>query len=309
MTPIDPTVAVGASAGRLFTFPWPRVERAADSPVWEGDGFRVGPSRHKILAYHFATGRWSHDLTQLHEREAGSSHPIDVISRRYAVRAVRIHAPSVEPLVLDVGSSSGYLVEDFKRALPGAQMICSDYLAEPLQRLADAHLDIPLLQFDVCKCPLPEGCVDAVLALSVLEHIDDDREALRQMFRILRPRGIAYLEAPAHPMLYGPYDKYLLHSRRYRMRDLLRVAAEAGFEIAESNFIGFFIFGPFFLVKLIDRWRGELTPEQLKQKVEAQIRSTKKNTLLRALLGLEFKMTGRIRYPTGVRCIVTLRRP
>ena len=293
----------------LKSFPWPVPANAAQAPVWAGNGFVVGDQRQQILEYHCAEGNWSHDLTLLHEREAGSRHPLDVVSRKLALRLIRRHGRVDYPLVLDVGSSSGYFVDEFKAGMPGASMICSDYLTEPLMRLARAHPDIPLLQFDACRCPLPDACLDVVTALNVLEHIGDDQAALHQMARVLKSGGLAYVEVPAHPILYGIYDKYLLHNRRYNMSDLIRKAEVAGFEIAESTHLGFTILPPYYLVKLLDRAHSHLPPEKLQERVEAQIRTTRGSWLVRKLLEFEFRMGERVRYPTGIRCIAVLRKP
>ena len=56
--------------------------------------------------------------------------------------------------------------------------------------------------------------------LNVLEHIEDDNEALMQAKRILKPGGILVLEIPAGPHLYDIYDKFLRHFRRYNLSGL-----------------------------------------------------------------------------------------
>lgn len=81
--------------------------------------------------------------------------------------------------MINIGFPSGYLVKELKSSMPRARMICFDYLAEPLERIQRDHPEIPLLQFDACRCPLPDECVDVVTILKVLEHIPDGRKAIR----------------------------------------------------------------------------------------------------------------------------------
>lgn len=292
----------------LRSFPWPAIPGENGLPVWTGDGFDVGSGRRRILEYHRATGNWSHDLTLLHERQAGSSHPLDVASRRLTLQMIRRHCRGDSPVVLDVGSSSGYLVDEFKRSMPGARLVCSDYLALPLERLVTEHPDVPLLQFDVGRCPLPSECVDVVTAINVLEHIEDDRRAVGQIARILKPGGLAYFEVPTHPALMGPYDEYLLHFRRYRARDLLRMCAAAGFEIVEVKHLGSLLLAPFAVAKLADRLRS-LPPEAMGRRVETQIRSTRRNPVVKWCLDLERALGPWIPCPSGIRCAVALRKP
>lgn len=84
---------------------------------------------------------------------------------------------------------------------------------------------------------------DSCVCLNVLEHIEDDHQALRRMASILEPGGVIVLLVPAFPVLYGPIDKLLGHYRRYT-RDSLRLLAESvGLDVKAldyMNAIGFF---------------------------------------------------------------------
>jgi SAM-dependent methyltransferase len=85
----------------------------------------------------------------------------------------------------------------------------------------------------------PDSCV----CLNVLEHIDDDRQAVRAMASILGPGGSVVLLLPAFPALRGPIDRRLKHFRRYRRRDVFALAQDAGLKIRALhfvNFVGFF---------------------------------------------------------------------
>lgn len=70
---------------------------------------------------------------------------------------------------------------------------------------------------------------DLACAFEVLEHIEDDRAALRNWATHLRPRGWLLMSVPAHQHRFGPADELVGHFRRYdpaAMRDLL---TECGF--------------------------------------------------------------------------------
>lgn len=86
---------------------------------------------------------------------------------------------------------------------------------------------------------LPDSCV----CLNVLEHIEDDRAALEEMARVLRPGGVAVLIVPAFPALFGPIDRNLGHYRRYTRASMRAVAESAGLRVAKlryMNCVGFF---------------------------------------------------------------------
>jgi ubiquinone/menaquinone biosynthesis C-methylase UbiE len=117
---------------------------------------------------------------------------------------------------------------------PGAEPIGADYCYATLDGVFSALPEVPLLQFDLAKCPLPDRFVDEAVAQNVLEHIDDDEAALHLLFRILLPRGIACIEVPVGPDSYDMYDMGLGHFRRYRVADLTLRLRRIGFEMVES---------------------------------------------------------------------------
>jgi len=85
----------------------------------------------------------------------------------------------------------------------------------------------------------PDSCV----ALNVLEHIENDQQALANMASILSPAGVIVLIVPAFPALYGPVDRNLGHYRRYTRASLTRVAEAAGLRLRKASYfnsVGFF---------------------------------------------------------------------
>src|SRR5205814_6821840 len=66
-----------------------------------------------------------------------------------------------------------------------------------------------------------------------LEHIEDDRGALRHMHDLLAPGGKLLLFVPAGTYLYGRLDEALGHFRRYSLNEVRAKAAEAGFAVDE----------------------------------------------------------------------------
>jgi len=59
---------------------------------------------------------------------------------------------------------------------------------------------------DVTQLPMASETYDAVIANHVLEHIDDDRLAMRELFRVLRPGGSALLTTPVNPTRRETYE-------------------------------------------------------------------------------------------------------
>lgn len=256
---------------------------------------------------------WSDELTALHEAEAGDgTHPIDRASRRLALRSVALYlrnaASDATPVVLEIGSSSGYFLRDFRARFPAQPIIGADYLPSPMRRLARSLSGVPLVQFDLRTCPLPSGSIAGVVCLNVLEHIDDDTAALRQIHRVLRRGGFAHVEVPACPSCYDIYDEHLLHHRRYRMAELVRKVTDAGFEVLSRTHLGALVFPAFYAVKRRNRRRLHLPAEQKAELVRQMMRTTRRSRLMELAMNVELFLGRWIAYPAGIRCVVVLRK-
>ena len=76
-----------------------------------------------------------------------------------------------------------------------------------------------------------ERQLDSVLCLNVLEHINEDRAALSNLFRVLRPGGKAVILVPEGMRAYGTLDEVLGHYRRYSEEELSSKVRAAGFQL------------------------------------------------------------------------------
>ena len=87
------------------------------------------------------------------------------------------------------------------------------------------------LQADLTALPFEDRSFDAVVLGEVLEHIEDDRSALAEVARVLRPQGALALSVPANPKLFGRSDVWAGHVRRYTRPGLLAACTAAGFTV------------------------------------------------------------------------------
>jgi SAM-dependent methyltransferase len=91
--------------------------------------------------------------------------------------------------------------------------------------------------------------LDSVVCLNVLEHIEDDRRVLAELYRAIEPGGVLVVLVPAHPELYSDLDRNLGHHRRYTRELLEERFREAGFVVEKSRYfnwvgaIGWYVYG------------------------------------------------------------------
>jgi SAM-dependent methyltransferase len=87
----------------------------------------------------------------------------------------------------------------------------------------------PVLRGDLARLDLPDATFDAAVCAEVLEHLDDDRAALAELARVLRPGGLLAVTVPANPDRYDWTDRWAGHRRRYDAPVLEARMREAGF--------------------------------------------------------------------------------
>jgi SAM-dependent methyltransferase len=128
------------------------------------------------------------------------------------------------PEVLDAGAGQGTMSIRLERL--GFEVTSTDVAGAAVavlrQRLAG---DVE--QASVTDLPFADASFDGAVLGEVLEHVEEDRRALAEIARVLRPGGVLALSVPANPKLFGPSDKWAGHVRRYTRTALLEACAAA----------------------------------------------------------------------------------
>lgn len=92
---------------------------------------------------------------------------------------------------------------------------------------------------------------DIITMFDVLEHIKEDRKSVEKAYEMLKPNGSLLITVPAFQVLYGGFDRYLHHHRRYDKRKLMKLIN--GFRIKYNSYWNFFLFLPFFVMRIIQK--------------------------------------------------------
>jgi SAM-dependent methyltransferase len=209
---------------------------------------------------------------------------------------VRERVADPEAPLLDVGCGDGSLVRELLAAKLDAFGL--DPWAERL------GLDQERFRCStVSRIPWPDAAFGTVCALDVLEHVDD-RAALQELCRVLRPGGALLVAVPAHRFLWSARDDAAGHRRRYSRRALRRLLQGAGL-VVERTF-GF----QWLLLPLA-------TVARVKARVLGDVRAPDREDLpprwlngaLAAVNRLELACGRLLRPPTGTSLVAVARRP
>lgn len=152
---------------------------------------------------------------------------------------------------VDIGCGGGYMVKVLE---PHCPTIGVDVSRDALLLCRSRNLS-RLCQVDMTNLSLPfkNNSFDLVLALDVIEHIDDDVHALTECRRILRPGGLIIVTVPAFMWLWSPWDEALGHRRRYTAASLADSINRAGLAVKKLSYSFFFIFPIAVLVRGVKR--------------------------------------------------------
>lgn len=132
------------------------------------------------------------------------------------------------PRVLDAGAGQGTMSARLRDQ--GFEVVSTD-VSEAAVEVLREQLGGDVRPADVTDLPFPDSDFDGVILGEVLEHVEDDRRALEETARVLRPGGVLALSVPAHPQLFGPSDEWAGHVRRYTRQQLLDACAAAGLTV------------------------------------------------------------------------------
>lgn len=163
-----------------------------------------------------------------------------------------------------------------------------------------------LAQADVCSLPVRGASCDVVLNCDVLEHVEDDRTALAELLRVLRPGGLAVLTVPAHQFLWSEHDEALSHRRRYSARQLRNLVEEAGGRVEKLSPVVTGVFLPILVFRLLQHLRPK-GPED--PRTDLRVLPGPINRLFIAALRVENWLLRYISLPVGTSLVAVVRKP
>jgi 2-polyprenyl-3-methyl-5-hydroxy-6-metoxy-1,4-benzoquinol methylase len=173
--------------------------------------------------------------TQTQERYAADDLETMREARRYSAHLFDLFRRHVGQRVLEVGSGIGTMSRPLAEV---AELVVG---LEPntncVSRLRDAMRGQPKFVLRTChleecdRTELTSHRFDTVVCVNVLEHIEDDRAALRTFKDVIVPKGRVLILVPAVQAAYGPLDAELGHHRRYSKPTLAKVFADAGLDL------------------------------------------------------------------------------
>ena len=101
--------------------------------------------------------------------------------------------------------------------------------------------------------PFADGAFDIVCALDVIEHIDDDFTAAKELWRVCKPGGLLLITVPAYQWLWSEHDDINEHRRRYTRPRLRQSFEQVPLEYLKLSYMNTWLAPPVMLVRLVKR--------------------------------------------------------
>jgi len=110
-----------------------------------------------------------------------------------------------------------------------------------------------LIFADVSDTKIKSKSIDYVVALDLIEHLDDDKGFLDEAYRILKPGGKLILTFPAFKSLWSVDDDMAHHKRRYTKKSFRNLVKSTDFKIKKLSYRYFFISIPSMFLFLLQK--------------------------------------------------------
>lgn len=170
--------------------------------------------------------------------------------RKIIFQYIKKYHPITEGRLLDIGCGTGYLLKILERnwdvygvdiSLRAVEMAKS----KGLKKIRLASIE---------NLPFGNNFFDVILVLDVIEHVQNDRLALSEVYRVLKPGGIAIFNTPAFQFLWSYHDISAKHVRRYTATNFSGKLRQEKFSILKISYINSLLFPFAFIHRLFTKF-------------------------------------------------------
>ena len=182
----------------------------------------------------------------------------DLGFRRRVVEIIRGLEVEEGEVILDCGCGEGFYVMVISQLFPKVKIVGFDHdksLLEKAKKWVGNNKNVTWVLGDIYEIPYPNSYFDKVILSEVLEHIPNDKRALKEVKRVLKPNGKIAITVPNHnyPFFWDPLNWirehlglghfssksgflggiWAMHLRLYYPWEIEKLIKEVGFKIEE----------------------------------------------------------------------------
>jgi SAM-dependent methyltransferase len=203
------------------------------------------------------------------------------------------------PRILDAGCGTGNNLRHFSA---WGRPVGVD-LSEDAVRFCRTR-GVTVTRGSLLRLPFADGSFDLVTSFDVLYHrwITDDRVALAELVRVLRPGGRVFVRVPALKMLWGAHDETVYSRHRYTRGELVGLLTDCGLAVERASYCNSLLFPVLAARRTLDRLARRHGSDV--ENVAGPL-----DRMFRTLLRLEARWLRRFSFPVGASVIALGRKP
>jgi SAM-dependent methyltransferase len=205
-----------------------------------------------------------------------------------------------EARILDAGCGSGRNMVDLARhgTATGIELSATS-VALARERGAGE-----VIEGSVLDMPFADASFELAASLDVIEHLEDDLTALRELRRVVAPGGALLVTVPAYQWLWSGHDEINHHHRRYTRNSLQRIGEQAGWQQVRTTYFNSLLLPAAIVLRVLDRFSRKTTESSL----DLWVPPEPLNWLLERPLALEAALIARGgRIPAGLSLLAVFR--
>jgi SAM-dependent methyltransferase len=161
--------------------------------------------------------------------------------------------------ILDAGCGSGRNMVELARN----GVVTGIELSETSVALARERDAGEVILGSVLDMPFADASFDLAVSLDVIEHLEDDLSALRELRRTVAPGGALLVTVPAYQWLWSGHDEINHHHRRYTRRSLQETGERAGWRQERTTYFNSLLLPVAILLRVLDRINTKTTESSL----------------------------------------------
>jgi SAM-dependent methyltransferase len=187
--------------------------------------------------------------------------------------------------ILDAGCGSGRNMVEFARhgIVTGIELSHTSVELARERGVGEVH------EGSVMDTPFDDASFELTVTLDVIEHLEDDVGALRELRRVTTPGGALLVTVPAYQWLWSGHDVVNHHHRRYNRRTLLAAAENAGWRLERFTNFSSLTLPAAILLRVLERFM----PSTTKSSLDLWVPPAPLNWALRQPLNIEAAVIGR----------------
>ncbi len=200
------------------------------------------------------------DLTDSN-RIADSSFWVSSRNRLFK-RMVQLNLPADRSAkFLDIGCATGDFIQQIVHN-KNLEITGSEIYLKGLKYAKRNLPGVDFVQYDVTQGKIGNN-FDVITSFDVIEHIENDSIAIKNMYDMLSNNGVLILSVPQHMFLWSKLDDIVKHKRRYTRHDLVSKLKENGFHVSFITSYLFVLFPLMLISRVFDKIRSQTNSEKI----------------------------------------------